>query len=146
MQLAYGSGALGRDAGDWAVTAHFRGSAPKTLVTFQDPRPDSSPPPSPLPSCFPRAGKYELQLVAMCDSYVGVDRTVPITLKVSALTRAALDEREARNAKVKQWESDDEEEEEERKAKAKGGWMGQRQGPAARVVQMEMTRRQVQRK
>lgn len=100
----------------------------------------SSPLSSPLLPCsLPRAGKYELQLVAMCDSYVGVDRTVPITLKVSALTRAALDEREARNAKVKQWESDEEEEEGERKAKAKGGSMGQRQGPAARALQTETT-------
>lgn len=61
-----------------------------------------------------RAGKYELQVIVMCDAYVGCDRVLPVRLRVAALTRAAQEGRDARAlAKQQQWASDDESE---------GGW------------------------
>ena len=76
----------------------------------------------PTPSPPFRAGKYELQLVAMCDCYVGCDRTLPVRIKVSAMTRAAMEGRDARSQKAQQGrrELDSDEEDDDDKG-SKGG-------------------------
>uniref|UniRef100_A0A7S3R9Y3 J domain-containing protein n=1 Tax=Dunaliella tertiolecta TaxID=3047 RepID=A0A7S3R9Y3_DUNTE len=59
----------------------------------------------------PKASTYNLQLLLMCDSYVGADRTVPLKLTVHPLSRAVQEGRDARSmAKAKEWASDDENE------------------------------------
>lgn len=59
-----------------------------------------------------KAGRYDLQLLIMSDCWVGVDRAVPLKLKVAPLTRAAQEGRDARSlAEAKKWESDEEEDE-----------------------------------
>ncbi|KAF5837295.1 Sec63 Brl domain-containing protein [Dunaliella salina] len=59
----------------------------------------------------PKASTYNLQLILMCDSYVGADRTVPLKLTVHPLSRAVQEGRDARSmAKAKEWDSDDEKE------------------------------------
>eukprot|EP00197_Chlamydomonas_leiostraca_P010453 CAMPEP_0202862194 /NCGR_PEP_ID=MMETSP1391-20130828/3321_1 /ASSEMBLY_ACC=CAM_ASM_000867 /TAXON_ID=1034604 /ORGANISM="Chlamydomonas leiostraca, Strain SAG 11-49" /LENGTH=714 /DNA_ID=CAMNT_0049541695 /DNA_START=168 /DNA_END=2313 /DNA_ORIENTATION=+ len=56
-----------------------------------------------------KAGKYDLQVHVLCDSYVGCDRILPVRLVVAPLTRAAKEGRDARSmAKAQQWASDDE--------------------------------------
>lgn len=61
---------------------------------------------------FARAGKYELQLIVMSDSYVGCDKVVPIKFKVSTLSKAAMEAREQKANKPVQWGDSDEEDEE----------------------------------
>ncbi|KAG2451784.1 hypothetical protein HYH02_003562 [Chlamydomonas schloesseri] len=56
----------------------------------------------------PKAGKHELQVVVMSDSYVGCDRTIPLRIKVVPLTRAAQEGRDAKSlAKAKEWADSD---------------------------------------
>ncbi|GIL87084.1 hypothetical protein Vretimale_14247 [Volvox reticuliferus] len=59
----------------------------------------------------PRAGKHELQLLIMSDSYVGCDRTIPLRVRVVPLTRAMQEGRDARSqAKAKEWAHSSDEE------------------------------------
>ncbi len=60
----------------------------------------------------PKAGRLDLQLLVMCESYIGCDRTIPVKLKVAPLTRAVAEGRDAKSkAAAKQWvDSDDEDE------------------------------------
>ncbi|GLC39388.1 hypothetical protein PLESTM_000891300 [Pleodorina starrii] len=73
----------------------------------------------------PRAGKHELQLLIMSDSYVGCDRTIPLRMRVVPLTRAVQEGRDAKSqAKAKEWanSSDEEDNEEgEGRRRRKGG-------------------------
>ncbi|KAG2441769.1 hypothetical protein HXX76_003382 [Chlamydomonas incerta] len=56
----------------------------------------------------PKAGKHELQVVVMSDSYVGCDRTIPLRIRVVPLTRAAQEGRDAKSlAKAKEWADSD---------------------------------------
>lgn len=52
------------------------------------------------------AGKYDLQLLCMPDSWVGCDRAVPIKLKVEAATRADREGRGRRAALQRTEESE----------------------------------------
>jgi len=71
----------------------------------------------------PKAGKYELQLHVMSDCYVGCDKVVPVKLRVSQMTRAIAEGRDAKAlAKMQQWQDSDEEEDgEEGKSRRKKG-------------------------
>ncbi|KXZ42319.1 hypothetical protein GPECTOR_162g134 [Gonium pectorale] len=62
----------------------------------------------------PRAGKHELQLLIMSDSYVGCDRAIPLRMKVVPMTRAVQEGRDAKSqAKAREWASSDDEEDED---------------------------------
>ncbi|GIL50242.1 hypothetical protein Vafri_6471 [Volvox africanus] len=59
----------------------------------------------------PRAGKHELQLLIMSDSYVGCDRTIPLRVRVVPLTRAMQEGRDLKSqAKAKEWANNSDEE------------------------------------
>ncbi|EFJ44468.1 molecular chaperone [Volvox carteri f. nagariensis] len=59
----------------------------------------------------PRAGKHELQLLIMSDSYVGSDRVIPLRVRVLPLTRAVQEGRDAKSqAKAKEWANSSDEE------------------------------------
>ena len=51
-----------------------------------------------------RAGKYDLHLLVMCDSYIGADRVVPVRLMVQTPSRA----QRKQDAASKQQDSDEE--------------------------------------
>ena len=80
---------------------------------------------------MPRAGKYDLTLHVMCDSYVGSDEKIPIKMKVSPQTKQAMDDRAQRSLakqQQQQWvdsdaedegEGEDEGEKKEKKSKRK---------------------------
>ncbi len=62
-------------------------------------------------ACTRRAGTYNLQLLLMCDSYVGADRALPLRLTIHPMSRAVQEGRDARSmAQAQQWASDDEDE------------------------------------
>ncbi|KAG2485811.1 hypothetical protein HYH03_015521 [Edaphochlamys debaryana] len=70
-----------------------------------------------------KAGKYELQVLIMSDSYVGCDRAIPLRLRVVPMTRAVQEGRDAKSqAKAKEWvDSDEEDGDDEGKKKKRGG-------------------------
>lgn len=62
---------------------------------------------SPVSSCpSSAAGKYDLQLLCMPDSWVGCDKVVPIKLKVEPSTRADREGRGRRAALQRSEESE----------------------------------------
>lgn len=79
----------------------------------------------------PKAGKHELQVLVMSDSYVGCDRAIPLRLRVVPMTRAIQEGRDARaNAKAREakpaFSSDDEDDDAEprRRRRAAGSDAG----------------------
>eukprot|EP00798_Chlamydomonas_sp_ICE-L_P029524 gene29524-5874_t len=69
-----------------------------------------------------KAGKYELTLVIMSDSYVGCDRSMPVKIKVTPLTRQISEGRDAKSvAATQKWASDDDRSDGEKEQDAEDG-------------------------